>query len=376
MAEPLKNSFGADVPKALAQQIRQVHPQFDATTFVADALKGYDGLELLPRGRHIAKTLRQHLPADYRRALQILLESTQVPVKRTDFGGRAPNAMAGFYFMPHCVFVAEFGLSHFEESMQANYVLTQKFTAEFSVRPYLIHHQEVTLARLREWTQDPSEHVRRLVSEGSRPRLPWAMRLPAFQADPKPVLALLELLKDDPALYVRRSVANNLNDIGKDHPAVLNSVAKRWLKNALPERAWVVHHALRWAVKQGDAGALAVLGFGKPADVALSQARISPAKALVGGKVTITFTLRNPSAQPQELMVDFQIHYVKANGGTSPKVFKLKAINLPPYGSVELAKTVSLREMTTRKHHAGIHRVDIIVNGKPIELGVFLLHFR
>ena len=370
MAEPLKNSFGADVPKALAQQIRQIHPQFDATAFVKGALEGYDALELLPRGRHIAKTLRQHLPDDYRRALHILLESTRVPAQRT-----APNGMSGFYFMPHCQFVAEFGLGHFEESMQANYLLTQKFTAEFSVRPYLIHHQEATLARLREWTQDPNEHVRRLVSEGSRPRLPWATRLPAFQADPKPVLELLELLKDDPALYVRRSVANNLNDIGKDHPKVLNDVAKRWLRGAPPGRAWIVKHALRWAVKQGDAGALQVLGFGKPAEVTVSQARINPAKARVGGAVRIEFTLGNPTSKPQELMVDFQIHYVKASGGTAPKVFKLKVLGLPPKGSVQLGKTVSLREMTTRKHHAGQHRVDVIVNGKSLELESFELRF-
>ena len=374
MAEPLKNSFGADVPKALAHQLRQVHPQFDAAAFVKDALQGYDALELLPRGRHIAQALRKHLPPDYARALPILLESTQVPVQRT-----VSNSMAGFYFMPHCQFVAQFGLAHFEESMQANYLLTQKFTAEFSVRPYLIHHQEAALARLRTWAQDPNEHVRRLVSEGSRPRLPWATRLPAFQADPTPVLALLELLKDDPALYVRRSVANNLNDIGKDHPQVLNDVAQRWLKNAPAEREWVVRHALRWAVKQGDAGALAalaVLGFGKPAEVTIGQVRISPANAQVGDSVAIEFTLGNPASRPQALMVDFQIHYVKASGGTAPKVFKLKALNLPPHGSVQLHKNVSLREMTTLKHHAGKHRVDVIVNGKIIEIGLFLLNFK
>ena len=165
--------------------------------------------------------------------------------------------------MPHCFFVAEYGLDHFEPSMQAHYQLTQRFTAEFSIRPFLIKHTEATLARLRQWARDPNEHVRRLVSEGTRPRLPWASRLPAFQADPAPVLALLELLKDDPALYVRRSVANNLNDIGKDHPRVLMQTAQRWMRDATPERAWVVRHALRWAVKQGDPAALKVLGFGK-----------------------------------------------------------------------------------------------------------------
>ena len=170
--------------------------------------------------------------------------------------------MAAFLYMPHLFFVARHGLDHFEDSMRAQYALTQRFTAEYSIRAFLEKHPEATLARLREWAADPSQHVRRLVSEGTRPRLPWAPRLRAFQKDPRPVLELLELLKDDPELYVRRSVANNLNDIGKDHPALLTAVAKRWLRGATPERRWIVDHALRSAVKRADAGALGALGYG------------------------------------------------------------------------------------------------------------------
>ena len=169
--------------------------------------------------------------------------------------------MAAFLYMPHLFFVARHGLDHFEDSMRAQHALTQLFTAEYSIRAFLEKHPGATLARLREWTADPSHHVRRLVSEGTRPRLPWAPRLRAFQKDPRPVLELLELLKDDPELYVRRSVANNLNDIGKDHPALLTAVAKRWLRGASPERRWIVSHALRSAVKRADAGALGALGY-------------------------------------------------------------------------------------------------------------------
>jgi 3-methyladenine DNA glycosylase AlkC len=159
---------------------------------------------------------------------------------------RLPRGMGGFLFLPHVFFVAEYGLEHFETSMRAQYVLTQRFTAEFSIRRYLERHQAATLGPVsREWSADASEDVRRLVSEGTRPRLPWAPRLRAFQADPRPVLALLERLKDDPSLYVRRSVANNLNDIGKDHPVLLVETATRWMENATEERRWIIRHALR-----------------------------------------------------------------------------------------------------------------------------------
>lgn len=368
MAEPLKNHFGTDVPALLAESISAVHPRFPAKAFVKDALAGFDALELTGRGRHLATALHRHLPSNYPQAVDILVRSSALPPKR-----KVASGMTGFFYMPHCFFVAEHGLGHLAESFAAQHALTQKFTCEFSIRPFLIHHPEATLAQLREWAHDPSDHVRRLVSEGTRPRLPWAMRLPAFQANPQPVLELLELLKDDPALYVRRSVANNLNDIGKDNPQVLVDVAQRWLAQASPEREWVVRHALRWAVKQGDAGALKVLGFGKAQAANLQNPRISPAKAEIGGAVTIAFDLHNPAAKTQDWMVDLAVHYVKSNGASRAKVFKLKAVKIAPGATENFRKTLSLREMTTRKHFAGVHQVDAVVNGVAVAVGRFEL---
>ncbi|MDW5442842.1 DNA alkylation repair protein [Polaromonas sp. SM01] len=368
MAEPLVNQFGADVPEAIARMIAAVHPSFESARFMRDVLQGYDELALMPRGKHIARALYRHLPQDYSQATDILLASLDQP-----HGRPAGLSMASFLYLPHTMFVAEFGLDHFEASMLAQYQLTQRFTAEFSIRPFFQQHEAATLARFKLWASDPNPHVRRLVSEGSRPRLPWASRLPAFQKDPAPVLALLELLKDDPELYVRRSVANNLNDIGKDHPDLLAQTAKQWLKGASDERRWVVQHALRSAVKRGEAGALDVLGFGKSAEVAVSHARITPTRVTLGEKVSIAFDVSNTSTQPQEVLVDFCIHYVKANGKTSAKVFKLKVLNLAPRDTVRLSKTVSTAEMTTRKHHAGLHRVDVLLNGQARALGAFEL---
>lgn len=245
MAEPLKNHFGADVPRTIARMIAAVFPAFDAKAFVRSALDGYAQLGLMPRGRKIAQTLRRYLPDDYTMAVEILLTSLDQRVART-----AGQGMAPFLFLPHLLFVADYGLEHFESSMRAQYLLTQRFTAEFSIRRYLERHPAATLARLRKWAVDPNADVRRLVSEGTRPRLPWAPRLRAFQADPRPVLALLELLKDDPSLSVRRSVANNLNDIGKDHPALLVATGRKWMVDVTEERRWIVCHALRSAVKR------------------------------------------------------------------------------------------------------------------------------
>ena len=368
MAEPLVNQYGADVPQAIARMITAVHPAFEAKKFMRDVLQGYDTLALMPRGKHIARALQRHLPPDYPKAVAILLASLDQP-----HGRDAGLTLGAFLYLPHTLFVAEFGLDHFEASMHAQHALTQRFTAEFSIRAFLQQHEAATLARLKQWASDPSEHVRRLVSEGTRPRLPWASRLPAFQKNPASVLALLELLKDDPELYVRRSVANNLNDIGKDHPELLAKTAKQWLKGASEERRWIVQHALRSAVKRGEAGALEVLGFGQSAKVEVSNARITPARVPMGEKVNIAFDVSNTSAKPQDVLVDFCIHYVKASGKTSAKVFKLKVVRLAPKETVRLSKTVSTAEMTTRKHHAGLHRVEVLLNGQARALGEFEL---
>jgi 3-methyladenine DNA glycosylase AlkC len=368
MAEPLKNSFGAEVPAKIAARISAVFPAFDVEAFVADALDGYEALELMPRGRRIAEALGRHLPADYPEAITILLASLGPKLEQT-----GDNGMAPFLYLPHTCFVARHGLDHFEVSMQAQHTLTQRFTAEFSIRPFLERHPQATLARLREWTGDPSAHVRRLVSEGTRPRLPWAPRLREFQKEPRPVLELLELLKDDPEPYVRRSVANNLNDIGKDHPSILVETSRRWMLDAGEDRRRLVRHALRSAIKRADPGALGVVGFGLAAEVSLHKAKVSPKRVAIGESVALGFEITNAETRPQRVLVDFRIHYVKANGETRPKVFKLKELDLGPGETAKLEKTVSLVQRTTRRHHPGRHRVEVVLNGCVHPLGAFEL---
>lgn len=245
--------------ECLAHNISLIHPKFDRKAFKRTALDGLAPLAILQRGQHLARALRAHLPDYYSEAIAILIRSLTPPLTRTcDLG------LGVFFYLPHVSFVGTYGLdpAHnrgrdpFETSMTAQYEITRRFSAEYSIRPFLIKWPERTLARLIEWTRDPDPHVRRLCSEGARPRLPWAIRIPPFIKDPRPVLPILEALKDDPDLYVRRSVANHIGDIAKDHPQLAFEICERWLKGASPERKWMIRHAMRHPAKKGVKEAL------------------------------------------------------------------------------------------------------------------------
>ena len=256
---PLKNLLGLEAIDCLAHNILLVYPQFDRESFYRDASNGLEPLGILERGKKLARTLRLYLPRKYATAVEIILASLTPPLTRTDTLG-----LAVFFYLPHISFIAEYGWE-FEEndghdpflvSMRAQYELTKRFSAEFSMRPFLIKQQERTLSQLLEWTSDPDPHVRRLCSESTRPRLPWAARIPAFIANPTSALPILEALKNDQDLYVRRSVANHLGDIAKDHPEFVFTICGRWLTEATNEVKWLIRHALRHPAKKENKTAL------------------------------------------------------------------------------------------------------------------------
>lgn len=377
MAEPLKNQYGPEIPHRIADMINAVYPEFRRHVFLDHVLPDYESLELMPRGWRMADGLFRALPDSYPKAIDILLDS--LPPAKPAISQTSPTqdreggSLAPFLFMPHTFFVARYGLDDVESSMRAQYELTQRFTAEFSIRPFLQQHQQATLKRLQDWIDDPSEHVRRLISEGTRPRLPWAARLPDFQRDPAPVLALLEQLKDDDSLYVRRSVANNLNDIGKDHPDVLLATTENWARDGSAQRQWIIRHALRNLIKEGQPRALALFGFKTASNIALRDIVIRPATTTVGDSINFSVTIANEGDQRQALLIDFQVHFVKANGGSRAKVFKLTQTSLDANASISVGKRVSLAPMTTRKLYAGEHRIDLLINGQCHPLGAFEL---
>lgn len=366
MTEKLKDFYDARMVRSIAAELRRAHPSFREESFVRACLRNLDDFELMGRGRHIAEVMYAHLPRPFAAAADVLVASLGPELAATHANGLGP-----FRYLPHSLVVREFGLSDFEPSMRAQYEITKRFSAEFSIRPFLERYPDAAYARLMAWTDDPSPHVRRLVSEGSRARLPWAPRLKQYIAEPAPVLALLERLRDDPERYVQRSVANSLNDIAKDHAELAVATCRRWAVNAGPGRRYIVRHALRSLVKDGHRGALAVLGAGARPRVEVSRVRLTPRRVLLGRHLEFAFRLHNVGASRQDLLVDYAVHFVKANGDLRAKVFKLRTVTLDAGHATELSGRVSFAAMTTRRHYEGRHRLEILVNGVRHPLGEF-----
>jgi 3-methyladenine DNA glycosylase AlkC len=355
--QPFKAYFGPLLIEDLAQRLLAVYPAFPAAAFIAEVTPQLAPLELKGRVAAIAAGLRRHLPPDYPVAVDLLLAILGPP------HGEAEGMFTdGWYLMPIAAFVEHYGLEHLEVSLHAMHAITQRHTAEFAIRPFLLRYPEPVLATLRAWAHDPSFHVRRLASEGTRPRLPWAARLPAFLADPAPVLELLEALKDDHSAYVRKSVANNLNDIAKDHPELVLATLTRWQQGASDERHGIIRHALRTLVKQGHPEALRLLGAGTP-EVELVSLELTPASLRIGEKLSIAVTLRSTAAVPQHLVVDYVLHLPGARGTPRSKVFKLRSQTLAARETLRLMKQHSFAPVSVRRIYPGTHRIAIQVNG-------------
>lgn len=368
MAEPLKNQFGIEIPEKIARMIVPVHRTFDRQQFIADCMQDYDDLSLTHRARHIANKMANHLPSDFVESSQILIQSLGPKLDNTEMFGLGP-----FLYLPFVYYASEYGLEHYDQAMELQYQLTQRFTAEFSIRAFILRYPEQCLQKLRIWTTDPSPHVRRLVSEGTRPRLPWAPVLRPFVENPAPILPLLEQLKDDADLYVRRSVANNLNDIAKDHPHIVNDLMGEWVIHADANRMWLIKHALRTLIKKGNPKSLTILGYSEPVEIRLECQKVTPTTAKIGGKVTLSFELVNQSTRSQKLVVDCQVHFIKANGQANPKVFKVRNIELAPCTRQVICKTIGLQQLTTRTHYTGEHKVTLMVNGRHYPTMSFML---
>ena len=366
MPEKLKHLFNEGVVRSIAADISPHYQQFDGARFVADCMDGLEDLDLTQRAMHIAVAIQKSLTNDFATSSRIIEASLGPELGDGDGCGMEP-----LRYWPHMFYVARYGLGDFEASMRFQYELTKRSTAEGSIRAFIEEYPERTYERLLGWTSDPNMHVRRLVSEGTRPRLPWASRLRAFQEDPAPVIRLLELLKDDPERYVQRSVANNLNDIAKDHPSAAVEVCRRWSIEATPGRKWIVRHALRSLVKQGNRGALEVMGYASSPLLTIKDVLFTPTQVALGGKLRFSLGLVSESDHDQRLLIDYAVHFVKANGKRAPKVFKLRELVLPTGGDIILEGSVSFAEMSTRKPRTGVHRIDLLVNGVSHDLGEF-----
>lgn len=342
--------------RRMATALSSAHRGFEARSFLelADHL---EPLELKQRVCLVREGLRARLPIEFPSAVAILL------------GSLKHKNLTGFDLWPYTEFVQTYGLEHFDESMNALRELTKLFTAEFAVRPFLRLYPERTLLRLSEWANDKDIHVRRLVSEGTRPRLPWGERLGHFIKNPALTLVLLEQLKHDPELYVRKSVANHLNDIAKDHPELVVKTLKRWLARStdadqLKRIQWIRGRSLRTLIKQGHPGALGLMGFRTDAKIRLKGLTLNKKKYRIRETLEFQFELVSRSRKEQKLVVDYVIHHVRGNKGRTPKVFKLKNVTLMPGESLRITKKHSLKPITTRRYYSGKHLLEIQVNGK------------
>ena len=374
MAEPFKNLINPGLVQQAAQRLSKVAPDFDGKRFVRLASTGLEALELKARSLHISQALAATLPTDFHQAAQ-QLEAALAPPEAGESMAQLQgleHGLRGWILWPVGAYIAQHGQAHPERALQALHALTQRFTAEFAIRPFIQHHPQLSFATLARWVHDDSAHVRRLVSEGSRPRLPWGEQLKALIQDPSPTLPLLQALQDDPSEYVRRSVANHLNDIAKDHPHLV----AQWLQEHLPQagapRRQMLKHASRTLIKAGDPAVLKAWGLGGRFK-GHATLKVSPARVALGETVQLSLQLQSTSPRAQTLAIDYAVHHVKADGSTSPKVFKGWQLQLPGLGEVDLKKGHSMRLITTRRYHAGRHGVAVQINGQVVAEGSFVL---
>jgi 3-methyladenine DNA glycosylase AlkC len=356
MAEALKHLIGHQTARDTADAVAQAWDGFDREAFLADILPAIDALELMQRGQCIADALRRHLPEDFEEAAPIL----HACLPTQDRPG-----LSGWALLAVNQYVAAEDARHLEIALDLLKALTPHFTGEFGIRRLIHERQDEALAIIGTWVTDPNHHVRRLASEGTRPRLPWAMRLPKLVCDPTPILPMLEALVDDQEDYVRRSVANSLNDIAKDHPDLVADFVERHAKGASKNRLWLLKHASRTLVKKGHAKALANFGYAPLTDVTATLT-LADDRIAFPGELGFSIRLFNGGTEPRTVLLDYAIHHQKKDGSLSPKVFKGKNLALEPGESITIMRRHALRPITTRVYYPGSHRLEILLNGVSV----------
>jgi 3-methyladenine DNA glycosylase AlkC len=379
MAEPFKSLINPALVQTsaehLARQAGRLQLDFDTKRFVKAANQGLEVLELKARAMQIASALQATLPQPFE-AAATLLEAALAPPEAGDaMAGLqgVDQGLRGWICWPVGEFIAREGITHPQRALQSLHAMTQRFTAEWALRPFIVAHPDITWPTLARWSLDASPHVRRLVSEGSRPRLPWGLQLRELVADPSPTLPLLLALQDDPSEYVRRSVANHLNDIAKDHPELVAQWVATHLPQASRARQALLRHASRSLIKAGHSGMLKAWGLGQ-ALRGTAALDLQPPQLALGESLHLTLTLRSTAKAAQKLAVDYAVHHVKADGSTRPKVFKGWQLELAPGAQLSLSKRHTLKPITTRRYHAGTHALAVHINGQEVARAAFVLH--
>jgi 3-methyladenine DNA glycosylase AlkC len=349
MPERLKDQFFTNESvEAMADTIKDVYPGFDKKRFIKLVFEGgVRDLELKAMMRHTTECLHQVLPASYKKAVGILEEV-------------AP-AVKGFEAMCLPDYVELYGLDNWESSLRALAFFTKFSSSEFAIRPYIIKDVRRTMAFMEKLAEDEDEKVRRFASEGCRPRLPWAMAIPAFKKDPRLVIGVLDKLKDDDSECVRRSVANNLNDISKDHPELVLDLCEKWYGTS-EQTNWIIKHACRTLLKAGDKRAMLLFGFGDSKSIAIENFTVDKKSVAIGDGITFCFDLAVRTEKSCKVRLEYIVFFTKANGKTSRKIFQISERTYNS-GRHRIKRRHSFADLSTRKHYPGDHDLAIVVNG-------------
>jgi 3-methyladenine DNA glycosylase AlkC len=359
MAEPLKNLYNPALVNRIAEETARVYKPFKTKSFIQSVLdKSWEEKELKQRTRHIVLSLHKHLPVSYPEQVQVLKKV-------------APH-FTGYPAVLFPDFIEVFGMDDPDISIGALELFTQYSTSEFAVRPFIMRYEKQMLKQHLKWAGHDNHHVRRLASEGIRPRLPWAMALPAFKKDPSKILPVLELLKNDESEYVRRSVANCLNDISKDHANVVLEIVNRW-KGQSKETDWIVKHASRGLLKQGHTAALSSFGLNHAVKALVANLTLSRKKVKIGEEMLFEFDLELLEKNEHQIRVEYRIYFVKANGKLSGKIFQVGTYGMKPKQKMSTSRTHKFADLTTRKHYRGMHKLTVVVNGKEMAETTFEL---
>jgi 3-methyladenine DNA glycosylase AlkC len=358
MAPPLKDQINASTIAEVGTRFAAAYVGCDVSRFQRRAARGLASMELLDRARHVAAALDRELPAGDE-ALDVFEAALGAELDGPALGGMA-------YFIHSAWLTERAKTAGFDRAMTAAEALTRRFTAEFAVRPLLERDPERAVAWLQAWARSPNVHVRRLVSEGTRPRLPWAPRLTVFAGAYAPLLELLDLLRRDPELYVRRSVANHLGDLAKDDLPLALDVAAAWMRTADQHTPWVVRHGLRHPLKEGHAAALALMGHAGDPQLTV-RLTVSPTRAAAGDTVEIRSVVHNPHEQERRARADLAVAFpAKAGGRARTRVFRLPDIALAAGGEGLLSHRLKMVPLSTRPLHPGAHRATLKLNGVEV----------
>jgi 3-methyladenine DNA glycosylase AlkC len=296
----LRTVFNTKNIKDMGGRLKEVYPKFDQKSFFAESTLNINDLNYQERIDQITDALRKHLPEKYEDAVDVIIKALPPEIRDDKLEG-----FEGFINLPYCRYVSRYGIDSFDISMNALKELTKRFTSEYDIRFFIMKYPERCLELFKEWAKDENLHVRRLVSEGTRPRLPLGKRLQIFVKDPTPVIPLLDILKDDPILYIRRSVANHINDITKDNPDIAVKTVSRWLENENENIRWIASHSMRTLLKQGNSGALSIMGYPKPDNIDVWGLDIKNTCLSLGDDLEFSFVIDNRNESERKLMVDF-----------------------------------------------------------------------